>query len=643
MEQRRELTIELDRLGDQVSVDAHRPGFGQVATRAFPWARVARRMDELTRLLDRGRDTELVERFSQGTLGDFGEVLFHTLLGGPDDWEAVLRGVFETPPGAPRPNPIFEPVRVRVCATDPLLAGLPWRLTAWEGRPLLDYGWTFEAAVHPAPTRHIELPTPARVLVLAPAPAGLEDLQTEQHLASLREALDAVSTHYGDDHHLRVVRTREGLERGLRGMRPQVLYFYGHAEVRGRQICLLLEDEGRTDALLMADLKRMLPDVAPLVACLNGCKTAAGGWYSAGNQLSPEVPLVVANRTTAWTEYAGPAAVRWLADVLGSGTDPVQALHERPTNECTRSFQWATATVHANYRTWVADRDPTGTQPRAVGLRLNRDQQRALVLKHVTDLAGSRARRVEAVVAHAAPGNHVRDFAGQAIDFLEDTASHSIQLRRLQIRFPEQRDDLVRRLEEELRVQLDREPGEPLRHALQYHAPSLHGRDATPLLFLDWGTFGDGEAPPLTPDQLWEWLVFCAEPLASACPPELRIVSYLAMEVDEANHARLGEAMDRYRSTLFRERFRCALIPALPDLRLIDLLEYLSDRTNAPGLGPNQAREAAELIHKQAQGSYARTVELVTEATETTWAHLLERLRRLHTPVPAAPDQDQPF
>ncbi len=643
---RRELTIELDRLGDLVSVDAHRPGFGKVAQRSFAWAQHGRDftahgragLEAIAKLLDRGDPGELVEAFTEAHLGRVGALLFETLLGGRGDWEPVLRGAFETP----RPNPVFAPLRVRICTTDALLSGLPWRLTTWQAKPLVDYGWTFEASVEVAPSRHVELPAPSRLLVVAPRPAGTADLKTEQHLASLRGALDSVSVHYKSAPYLRVETRRDGLERALRGMRPQILYFYGHAEIRGGQICLLLEDGDRTDALLMADLKRMLPEQAPLVACLNGCKTASAGWYSAGNQLSPEVPLVIANRTTAWTEYAGPAAVRWLTRVLGDGVDPVEALCRLPTNECTRSFQWATATVHANYRSWGADRDPSGVRRPVVGLRLDRDQQRALVHKHVTDLVTSQARRVEAIIAHAAPGNHVDAFATQAIDFLEGVATRRVHLRRLSVRFPESRAELTHRLEAELRIQLDLQPGEPLGHALRYHAPSSHGTGATPVLFLDWGSFGDGDQPPLTPAQIREWLIFCAEPLANACPPELRVVSYLAMEVEEDKHARLADVMDEYRQELFRERFRCALIPALPDLRLVDLLEFLSDRTNTtcPRV---DAREAAELIHKQAQGSYAKTIELITSAEETTWAHLLERLRALHTPVPAMVDSDEPF
>ncbi len=647
---RHELTVRLARDGDALHAVYHRPTYGPIAERRAPWTpgadvlRVAGAagLDALGALLDRGHAAELVEHLTEGDLSRVGGLLFEALLGEREHWEPVLRGVFELGP-AGRPNPIYGPVRLRVCADDGLLGGLPWRLTTWRGQLLCDHGWTFEATALPEPSRHVDLPTPAKVLVLAPACAGAEDLETDTHLAALREALLRVSPHYASAAFLRVEQTRDGLLRGLRGMHPHVLYYYGHADVRGDQACLLLGGrDDRPDPLRMGDLRRILAANPPLVACLNGCKTAASGWHAAGHQLGTDVPLVLSNRTTAWSAHAGTAAIQWLARTLGEGEDPVVALCRLPANACTRGFQWATMVAHTHYRSWSAGRDPTAVRPPVVGLRLDRDQQRALLFKHVSDLVQSRARRVEAAVAFAAPGNHVERFYAQLIDYLEIVATHLAHVKRVVVRFPEDRDDLERRLEDELRVQLDVQPHETLEQALRFHAPRPDPGGAAPLLWFDWGTFGGELQPSLTPEQLTAWVGFCADTLTRHCPAEVRVVSYLAMEVDARHHGRLTRAMDALREQFFREAFRCSLIPALPDLKLIDLMEFLGDPTNTT-CPAAIAGEVARLMFEETRGHYAETIALIEEAEQTTWTRLLGRLRSLHQPTPTPEDGDEPF
>ncbi len=573
--------------------------------------------EALARLLDRGRSEELREHLTRGRLVEVGELLFELLFGTARRWELLLRGLFNAPSG-PCPNPPRHPVRVRVVAEDPLLAGLPWRVTAWRGRWLLDSGWNFEAVANVEPRGHVEVREPARVLVIAPG-AG-EPLDTEAHLEDLRETLLKISHHYGDDSFLALVETREALTAAMRGMRPDVVYYYGHGAVDGDQACLMLGQDGSApDRLAMADFRRLLAEGPPSVVYLNACKAGAAGWLSAGHQLVPEVPCVVAHRTTAWTGEAGPTARRWLDDFLGRGLDPVVALHRLPAGGSTRGFAWATSTVWTGYQSWQTHRRIASLPRHRPGLRLDRDQQRALALKHVTDLISSRARRVEAIVVYGEAGSLVESFGDQLRHHLE---SYRICLQWARIGDRGAGDRPFPHLEEVLGLWLERQAFESVEALLRRRAPRPAVAGSTPVLCLDWGTFGTAERPAVNAEELRDWLLFCSDVLARQCPPEIRVISYLAMVVRGKHQPRLQQTMTRFRSGIRSQKFRCSLLPALAEIELIDLLDYLEDPTNTH-CPPTRAREAAERIFESSAGQYEKTVSLIREGEKEGWNRLL--------------------
>src|SRR5262249_40006422 len=146
-------------------------------------------LDAVAKLLDRGDGNELLAQLSQSRLTDVGEILYRVLLGPEATEEAVLREAFDEPDGA-RPSPILDALRVRVVTTDPLLMGMPWRLTSWQGRRLIEppLSWTFEVSAVLDPRLPVRFPRPARLLVLAPGKVdGLRDLEPDQHVVELQE------------------------------------------------------------------------------------------------------------------------------------------------------------------------------------------------------------------------------------------------------------------------------------------------------------------------------------------------------------------------------------------------------------------------------------------------------------------------
>ena len=629
--ERIELTVRLRRDGGALHRAYSHPPYGHrpELDSSAPWDSFAGEIEfqglagpeAVARLLDRGDAGELATHLTRARLVAVGELLFGLLFGAEEQWEPVLRGVFKAPSG-PRPNPPRYPVRLRVLADDPLLAGLPWRITAWRGRWLLDSGWTFEAVANEEPRGHVEVRAPARVLAIAPG-AG-KPLETEAHLEDLRETLLKVSPHYEDEGFFARVETREALAAALRGMRPRVVYYYGHGAVDGGQACLLLGRAGTEPVpLAMADFRRLLAEAPPAVVVLNACKAGAAGWLSAGHQLTPEVPCVVAHRTTAWAGEAGRTARRWFDDFLGRGLDPVVALHRLPAGGSTRGFSWATSVVWTCYESWQTHREIGALLRREPGLRLDRQTQRGMALNHVYELIASEARRVEAMVVYGAEGALVEQFGNQLRDYLE---SRQVCLRWIAPRDGPSSEVIFDRLEEHLGLWLERRDFESLRMLLRRHAPPRGVSPSTPVLCLDWGVFGTA-GRPLSEEHLSDWLLFASDVLARHCPPEIRLVSYLALELPEAEHGPLEETVEELRAEIRSQQFRCSLLPALADVTLNDLLDYLEDPTNTH-CPASLGREAARSIFRHTRGRYEETVQLIARGEDEGWNRLVRELRR---------------
>lgn len=625
--ERVDLTVRLRRDGDNLRrAYSYRPyGHREELDTTEPWDSFGStvRFEDLSgpeavaALLDRGKAEELQTCFTRARLADVGEILFDLLFGG--DTEKLFRGLFKQPSG-PAPNPPRHPVRMRIVTDDPLLAGLPWRVTTWLGRWLMDSGWTFETAVREDAERNVELRAPVKVLAVLPG--GGEPLGEEAHFEDLREALLKVSPHYEDKSFLTRVGNRGELADALRGMGPDAVYYYGHGVVDGGQACLLLPDRGGAPRpLAMGDLRRLFGGSPPQLVYLNACSSAASGWQSAGHQLTPEVACVVAQRTTVWTEAAGAAAVRWFERFLGQGLDPVVALHQ--LDETTRGFEWTTAVAWTCFGAWTTHRDHPLPPLREVGLRLDRDQQRALALKHVSDLIASQARRLEAMVVYGAKGALVNQFARQLRDYLE---SRRVCLRWKSLSPAEAARLDFGRLEEELDLWLGRQDFEVMAPLLRRLAPPRGVSDSTPVLCLDWGVFGTEDGRRITEDELREWLLFASDVLARHCPPDVRVVSYLAIEAAEKNHGVLEETMAELQAEIRSHAFRSSLLPALAGVTLTNVLDYLEDSTNTH-CPSSLADEAARRIHRRTEGRYEETVALIARGKDDGWHRLLRELR----------------
>ncbi|MEM9488582.1 MAG: hypothetical protein AAGC55_05530, partial [Myxococcota bacterium] len=474
----------------------------------------------------------------------------------------------------------------------------------------------------------IDFETPCPLLVIAPTVADRPDLDAEAHVQALRQTLpkpyqDADSP--GRPSTLfRVVKTRDEVRDAFVGMHPRVVYYFGHAELRGGQLCLLCGDEDSGSQPVSAnEFKQLMGGHYPLAAYINACKSGASGWHSVGYQLSPDVAVIIANATTAWTRHASLSGMAWLSRIIEHGQDPVIAAHAVDEHSSTRGFEWGMRTIHANYGLWSARPLASQGPVKPIGLRLDRDRSRERIASRVVSLARSDQQRVLSAVVYASPGNCLALSWRQLRDQLEDHASHVAQISWRTAEFPVERFELYTELRHELSISLGTDSAEPLEFALRRCARGLGLDGSTPILWLGWGVHTRAD---LSLDDLSAWVYFGGE-LAQLCPPDIRLVNYLAIESEDAPDPDLDDLFDDLSFDFVSDpAFEVELIPPLPDLSRRDIATFLNDgnNTNCPtGL----VKDMAQALHTSADGKYRRTIELLERAEREGWYPMLRELR----------------
>lgn len=627
-----ELTVQLEDRGETLLVTYHQPGLEPLGSASLSWAKVKPLIDPIHQMLDTALNRALLPRLG-GSQNGWGDTLFGLLFPQPDLLERIFRAVFGKTDG-PRPNPVFGGVRLRVHAEDARLSGLPWRLTSWKGQPLLDAGWIFTTTHTVDPVEDRLTTAPGNVLIVAPrTPGNGGGPHDPEHAEAVRDVLQKAWPTGRDPGYVQVARTRGQLEEGLRGLRPHILYIYGHGIVAGGRPSLLLEGAQGAEPLALAELRRLFESVGhtPAAVYLNTEGLTVPEGVTPDQVLGDGVPFLLWCRRPEWSPDSTTLALLWLHRWLGQGEDPVAAFHRVQRDLFPPSCEAHTLAIHSNYRTWRTSTYQASAQRHYPSLRLDRDHQKSLVRKHLEELVRSGSRRVMALVPYAAPGNSIPSLWDQLRHDLELSLSHLAEINWLRFQFPEGRSNLRRDLEEELKLQLGAQPNEPVPYLLRRHAPRAVAPGRKPLLWLDWGAFGaaSGLQPELADEHLEAWLRFSSEYLGTQCPDDLRIVSYAALEIPGSRYEDLAHTLkEQRRQTWCRTpAFRLSELPPLGQVGESDLLDFLEDPNNS-SCDPGIQTEIAERIVARTQGAFEETVALLQEAESGSWYDLLAQLRR---------------
>jgi hypothetical protein len=554
-----ELTVHFERSENTLVTRYYLPGSDAIASASRPWSAFKDSLGPIAKSLDTQPAAALPDLINRHA-GEWGAFLFDLLFGSEMQWEVVLRTLFNQPLPAVRPNPPWAPVRLRIVATnDALLLGLPWRLTAWRNTRLVDRDWEFSTGSVIDPRENLVTPAPASVLIVAPRTGADGAASDPTHVQAIVDVLKKVWPSRRElpkeqpPEYLRIVRTRNEMDNALRGMQPHLVYVHGHGAGTAERPGLLLDGADGPELLPLAQLAASVRKSSrrPAVICLNvnGLATQALA------PLAGLVPLLIWRRLPNGEADATGVASAWLHSWLKDGDDPLTALHqassERPLGEA------VVFAAHGDYRLWNTETHAAAAVQGVPLLTLDRDEAKAMAAKHLREFVRSDKLRVMALVAHAAPGNMLRALPDQLQHYLELEAFEFAESNWLRLSFPVARgedpdaasrsEELRRNLEQELTLQLQSDGSEAVRHLLRRHAPNVKGTAKRGVLWLNWGLFGHGTdcQLPLTLPQLSDWLRFSSEFLAANCPDDLRIVSFLSIELEASKHAKLAMALQK--------------------------------------------------------------------------------------------------
>ena len=561
-------------------------------------------------------------------LPSIGDTLFQILFPFREVQDQLLTRLFRNP----HSSPSRDRLRVRILTTDPELSALPWALTSWDHRPLGESGWSFELVTLDLPEKRAVLQSPVRVLLIAPDTHAAKD--REHHLTDLQTLLG-----HPEPEFFQVVTSRRELASLTPSFPADVVYFLGTGQVQKGRVVLTLDGE---EPFALLDLRQALRGHFPQVLfLLEGPAAMDPVWLSAPRSLLPEIPVVVVGRGGPYQRFAPALAIRFLTQFLGDRQDPALALGQLESPlEIPESVARSAFIAYTAYDSFeVRPLLPQRKSPRS-HLRLDRTLARAVVIEQVTRLVRSQPRRVESLIAHADAGNLLSLFAEQAVDHIERNGLAPIK--RVQLDFPTERRDLNRSLEQQLLLQLDG-IGKSLKVVLLQHAPRTRGQAPARVLWLDWKLFGGPEGqPPLKKHELEAWLHFCFDTLVRACPNDVRIVSYLAMHVEEKNQKRLRDDLELVKQTLISDQFRAFLLPALPRVDHSELVEFLTepDNTTCP---PSLATQIASLMYRDTDGIYDKTVKHIETAERSGWGSLLTELSRRHGLLSSPSHDDETY
>lgn len=573
-------------------------------------------LDALNKLLDDGSPGKLVQHFTGDRLLEAGQVMFEALLG--DDWKSLLHRVVEGQTHDSYPTRLA--LRVRILTDDPVLANLPWSITAWQGRTLLDHDWTFEVVSREVPIEAVEIRQPCRILVIAPNYEKMKCIDTARHLNSLLEALGRVSGDYhSTSEYLTVAQGRQAVRHALECRTPDVLYFFGHSSTRDGELLLQLGAPGAmAEPTTVRELKQWMSRRFPKIAFFNGCRTGQKSWSSASHQLSMDVPLVIAHRTNAWSPQTGEMAVQWFKACLGELEEPVPAIHRLQVRANTRVKGWTALTIHTDYST-LRIRRPPGRRPLINPLSFDRDAQRALTVRQVAHLARDEKQRVEAILAYADVGNLVEEISGQLFEDIGIELHGKVHAEALTVHLPYRKDHLFQALDDALdRGRTDGEFNLKLRDL----EACLDG-DVVPVLWLDW-RHPMNEPSELSETDIRTWFAYGCERLADACPESLRIVSFISIQKPADEHDRFHKTIDSFREKIWSEQFHITLLPALGNVSTALLMDELRKKYDCPtGLVSDVARS----IHAVTNGVYGDVMEWIRLGMDSTWHYVLDELQ----------------
>ncbi len=574
-------------------------------------------IDAISAVLDSGQE-HLLEQYLTGKAAlDAGATLFEVLFPSDAHWQGVMRRIRGLPLTGPEEvMPTQEWLRLRICTAVPKLLSLPWRLLSWEGYFLADHNWTMELVPAVKVETRVKLTVPCKLLIVAPQYRGMMDIGTTRHLSALNAALTENLPNWKSELLWREVQTRQQMANALSGMQPDILYYFGHGSVTAGGLPSL--DLGAAsddvDHLLLSDLLRLLQGNPPQVVWLNGCMTGAEGFYGAGHQLGQTVPIVISQRTTAFSGHAAQLAQSFFQRFLLDGKEPALALHHLDDLYSRTDFQWCTTLFHTSYAICdIQTQQPTGPT-RDAAKRLDRREPKALIDDFLMALKKSNTYRIHSLLVCGAPGSEVDHFPWQSCDHLVRKKDRRLLRFDLSEVPPAGSTTFTAHLDTLLRRALDADEGEAIEHALGKKL--RHPVDAV------WIDFGTIRPIPKQVLPILKWLDYCCDVLSKHCPRNCRILASLGIELPSNELSDMASVISDYQDELRegggQQAFRCDYLQPHAMVTLDDLFHFFDDPDNT-SCPVRLRRKTAKLIYQRSAGVYVEAVKRIEQGESQKW------------------------
>ncbi|MGB8507365.1 MAG: hypothetical protein WCD76_03090 [Pyrinomonadaceae bacterium] len=259
-------------------------------------------------------------------------------------------------------------VDLRIVSDDEHLCGFPWVLLHNSKRFVAATGWSVSLSAPHSEWATVELPPSPRLLFVMPEPDGRLGTQAPAHLGDLEKLLSDTNGLHRCNKSLHVVRTWEEFKEKVNGIKPDIIYFYGHGQNEGGTSQLVFaKREGNqplpVSASEFTNLLRNLGADAPSLVYINCCSGEAGGLLGVGMQLRQIVPAVITNCSKVYADTAQAQATDILESVLVKGLPPheaVAAMRRKYGGEpgALSEVGWIMPVIHCEYGVWVFNPDP---------------------------------------------------------------------------------------------------------------------------------------------------------------------------------------------------------------------------------------------------------------------------------------------
>lgn len=552
------------------------------------------------------------------TLQAVGVRLGRMLLGawGEPEHHAVMRALFDARSPSERTTPLAGAVRCRL-VLDEGLEGLPWRLAAVadaDGAPhwLADGGWTFEHRAPERPTQHVSLGPRCPLLLVVPGQGALRDegtmlVQSVKESLASKWSLDEgrlgrwLSLAHGRDEVLELAKGAD------------IVVCFGSVRPEPEPALELRRDDGVTELLPLVRLSGAL--AAAKVKLLVLATTGAVTWPTAARG---RLPCVIVPTQAATPAEARQTVLAWLHAMLAEGLDPVQALHRPPAFGPTR--RWVGMQAHADFQRWSTTASVAESDDRRAQLVLDRDELRALFIRHVDALVQDPRRVVEAFLVDGGREDRLELLGEQLWKEYrkKDRDKRVWETRRVEIELVDgQAQGALDAKQERLLMQaLAIEQGSSAQRALEAEARAEGWPTRSFVYWLDFRAQLDG----IDGEALAAWIRLVLRRLptliegpASSRLQGVRVIATLG--VVTSNRDRLRRDVAGYATALAEDSpsEQASITPlGLGAVTVEHIRRYLEDCRRCPlKLVPRVAAE----IHRRTHGVFARVIALI-EATE---------------------------